>query len=161
MFRARCDTEQDPRRVAEILGTRLGGRERLIAFVLGDRDRSAKFIGSVAEQHFAIRRTRFPMSWWTPILRGTVRPVQGGSSISLVLVSHPLTRLGVLFQIVLMLGLSALSIAAGLRDPVFFGGGLFVLAIQVTIALTAHFARRRDWPVLRDFVCAALGGSLS
>lgn len=94
----------------------------------------------------------------TPILRGTVRSAPEGATVHLVLVPHPLTRVGLVAQILLIVFIAFLGTVGGLRNPIFFVGALFVLVIQVTIAATAFLARRRDWPTLTDFVCGAVAG---
>ena len=96
----------------------------------------------------------------TPLLRGRVRSTSDGASIELVLVSHPLTRIGFIAQISLVFFIAGLGALAGLRNPIFLIGALFVLVIQVSIALTAYLARRRDWPLLISFVCGAVAGEI-
>jgi hypothetical protein len=128
--------------------------------VLGDYDNRA-FVGRVTERGFTIRRSRRPGNWMTPILRGSFRELQnGGTSIELILVPYALTRLGLLAQIGLILFMTLLGALAALGAPIFAVGALFVLAIQVMIALTGVLARRREWPTLTHFVCGALGGAL-
>lgn len=158
-FTGRCETEQAPERVLEIIRTRIGPDEPRSAFILGDRGGRDRFVGRVGKDWFTVRRTRFPASAATPILRASVEPSARGASLHMVLTLHPLTRLGVIAQIVLVIALTAIGVVAGLRNPIFFIGVLFVDAVQLVIALSAHLARRRDWRVLTDFVCGAVGGS--
>lgn len=158
-FTTRCDTDQPPERVLEIIRARLGTNESRGAFILGDRPGGNHFVGQVGADWFTVRRARFPASAATPILRTSVASSAVGASLQMALVLHPLMRLGVIAQIVLLIVLTTIGVVAGLRNPIFFVGALFVVAVQLVIVVSAHLARRRDWLVLTRFVCGAVGGS--
>jgi hypothetical protein len=151
--------KQTPERVLEILRTRLSPVETRGAYLLGDRQNTDHFVGQVGSDLFTVRRARFPGSGTTPILRASVARSSTGASLDMGLVVHTWTRVGLIAQIVLMLVLTTLGVLAGLRNPVFFVGALFVVGVQLAITLPAYLARRRDWCVLSDFVCGAVGGS--
>jgi len=158
-LKARCDTEQTPERVLEIMRARLGPDEPRGAYLFGDRENTNHFVGQVGPDWFTVRRARFPGSGTTPILRASVTQSPTGASLDLGLVLHTWTRVGLIAQIVLMLVMTTLGVLGGLRNPVFFVGALFVVGVQLATMLPAYLTRRRDWRVLSDFVCGAVGGS--
>ena len=158
-FRARCETEQTPERVLEIIRVRLGPDASRSSLILGDWQGGRQFVGEVGSDWFTVRRARLPASVATPILRVSIAPSAGGTSLKMALVLHPWMRVGLISQIVLVVALTTLGVLGGLRNPIFFLGALFVVVVQLIIVVSAYLARRRDWHALTQFVCAAVGGS--